>query len=119
MKKNSKIALMLVGASLLGSATTLVGESALRSAGYDVDTYIPNKESANMDDSFVRTASSRSAAMSSGIDFTVVAENTINSVVSIKSFVVPFSCSRSVMQVNACCRSPSALRWSSLRTAHR
>ena len=80
MKKNSKIALMLVGASLLGSATTLVGESALRSAGYDVDTYIPNKESASMDDSFVRTASSRSAAMSSGVDFTVVAENTINSV---------------------------------------
>ena len=89
MKKNSKIALMLVGASLLGSATTLVGESALRSAGYDVDTYIPNKESASMDDSFVRTASSRSAAMSSGIDFTVVAENTINSVVSIKSFETP------------------------------
>ena len=42
-----------------------------------------------MDDSFVRTASSRSAAMASGVDFTVVAENTINSVVSIKSFETP------------------------------
>ena len=53
MKKNSKIALMLVGASVLGSATTLMGESALRSAGYDVDTYIPNKEAVNMDDSLL------------------------------------------------------------------
>jgi Do/DeqQ family serine protease len=89
MKKNSKIALMLIGASLLGSATTLMGESALRSASHDVDTFIPGKETASMDDSFVRTASSRSAAMSSGVDFTVVAENTINSVVSIKSFETP------------------------------
>lgn len=89
MKKNSKIALMLVGASVLGSATTLMGESALRSAGVDVDTYIPGKETVSMDDSFVRTASSRSAAMASGIDFTGVAESTINSVVSIKSFETP------------------------------
>ena len=89
MKKNSKIALMLVGASVLGSATTLMGESALRSAGYDVDTYIPGKESVSMDDSFVRTASSRSAAMAAGVDFTGVAESTINSVVSIKSFETP------------------------------
>ena len=89
MKKNSKIALMLVGASVLGSATTLMGESALRSAGYDVDTYIPNKEAVNMDDSFVRTASSRSTAMAAAVDFTGVAESTINSVVSIKSFETP------------------------------
>jgi Do/DeqQ family serine protease len=88
MKKNSKIALMLVGASVLGSATTLVGESALRNAGMDVDTYIPSKESVSMDDSFVRTAS-RNVAMASGVDFTGVAESTINSVVSIKSFETP------------------------------
>ena len=80
---------MLVGASVLGSATTLMGESALRSAGYDVDTYIPNKEAVNMDDSFVRTASSRSTAMAAAVDFTGVAESTINSVVSIKSFETP------------------------------
>ena len=88
MKKNSKIALMLVGASVLGSATTLMGESALRSAGYDVDTYIPSKESVSMDDSFVRTASNRTA-IAAGVDFTGVAESTINSVVSIKSFETP------------------------------
>ncbi len=88
MKKNSKIALMLVGASVLGSATTLMGESALRSAGVDVDTFIPGKESVSMDDSFVRTAS-RSTALSAGVDFTDVAESTINSVVSIKSFETP------------------------------
>lgn len=89
MKKNNKIALMLIGASVLGSATTLVGQSALRNAGHDVDTYIPNKETVSMDDSFVRSSSAPSAAVAAGIDFTRVAESTINCVVSIKSFETP------------------------------
>ena len=89
MKKNSKLAMLLVASAVLGSATTLMGTSALRSAGVDVDTFIPSEKTTTIDDSFVRTASTTRAAAVAGLDFTEVAENTINSVVSIKSFETP------------------------------
>ena len=87
MNKKSKLALMLIGASIIGSATTLMATTALRSAGV-VDTFIPSKEQKATIESngFVNT-STRTGAF--GNDFTVVAENTINSVVSIKSFETP------------------------------
>lgn len=88
MKKNSRLALMLLGASVLGSAATLMGTTALRHASVDVDTFLPSKNVATIDDSFVQTAN-QGQRVAIGPDFTVVSENTINSVVSIKSFETP------------------------------
>ena len=88
MNKKSKLALMLIGASIIGSATTLMTTTALKGAGVDVDKFIPSKEqTATIDPNGFVTTSTRTAAL--GNDFTVVAENTINSVVSIKSFETP------------------------------
>lgn len=87
MKKKSKLALMLIGASVLGSATTLMATTALKSAGVNVDTFLPAKEqTVNEPNGFVKT-STRTVSFDN--DFTTVAENTINSVVSIKSFETP------------------------------
>ena len=87
MNKKSKLALMLIGASIIGSATTLMATTALKSAGV-VDTFIPSKEQkATIDPNGFVTTSTRTSAL--GNDFTWVAENTINSVVSIKSFETP------------------------------
>ena len=89
MNKKSKLAIMLIAASIVGSAMTLMATTALKSAGVDVDTFIPTKEqSANAptSDGFVTTAN---RLASPATDFTVAAENTINSVVSIKSFETP------------------------------
>lgn len=86
MKTNVKFALLLIGASMIGSATTLFATSALSKKGNLVaDTYI----SANADtpeNNFVKTAT-RVAAIET--DFTKAAESTINAVVSIKSFATP------------------------------
>ena len=87
MNRKSKLALMLVGASIIGSATTLMATTALKSAGVDVDTFIPAKEQTVSDPNGFVTTSTRTGAL--GNDFTAVAENTINSVVSIKSFETP------------------------------
>ncbi len=87
MNRKSKLALMLVGASIIGSATTLMATTALKSAGVDVDTFIPAKEQTVSDPNGFVTTSTRTGAL--GNDFTTVAENTINSVVSIKSFETP------------------------------
>ncbi len=86
MKKNSKLAIMLVCASVAGSATTLMATSALKSAGVNEDTFIPSTSSQVMDDSFVKTSTRLPDAST---DFTVVAEKTVNSVVSIKSYATP------------------------------
>ena len=84
MKKNSKLAVMLLGASILGSATTMFATSAIEKAKGDV--FIPSQEKQEVQESnFVNTASSRAIAVNTP-DFTTVAENTINSVVSIKNY---------------------------------
>ena len=87
MKKNLKLALMLVAASILGSAATMMATSELQKKGVITDTYVLTKESkTTTDDGFVKTASH---PVDFSRDFTDVAESTINTVVSIKSFATP------------------------------
>ena len=88
MKKNLKLAIMLVAASILGSAATMMATSELQKKGVITDTYVLNKDSkaADGDNGFVKTAS-RPVDLSR--DFTDVAESTINCVVSIKSYATP------------------------------
>ena len=86
MKKNLKLAIMLVAASILGSAATMMATSELQKKGVITDTYVLNKEGQPASDGFVRT-STRTVDMSR--DFTDVAESTINCVVSIKSYATP------------------------------
>ena len=86
MKKNLKLAIMLVAASVLGSAATMMATSELQKKGVINDTYVLTKENKATDDGFVRT-SVRTVDMSR--DFTDVAESTINCVVSIKSYATP------------------------------
>ena len=87
MKRNLKLAIMLVAASMMGSAATMMATSELQKKGVITDTYVLNKESnAAANDGFVKT-STRTVDMSR--DFTDVAESTINCVVSIKSYATP------------------------------
>ena len=87
MKKNLKLAIMLVAASVLGSAATMMATSELQKKGVITDTYVLTKESkTTTDDGFVKTASH---PVDFSRDFTDVAESTINCVVSIKSYATP------------------------------
>ncbi len=85
-KKNLKLAAMLVAASVLGSATTMMATSELEKKGIITDTYVVNKEGQTDKNGFVKTTA-RGADLSR--DFTDVAESTINCVVSIKSYATP------------------------------
>ena len=86
MNKNLKLAIMLVAASMMGSAVTMMATSELQKKGVITDTYVMNKESktSEADNGYVPTAGARAVDMSR--DFTDVAENTINTVVSIKNY---------------------------------
>ena len=92
MTNTKKLALMMVAASVLGSATTLLATSGVEKVR---DIYIKSSadttEQVNNDD-FVKT-STRNVAINgryrNALDFTKAAESTINSVVSIKSFATP------------------------------
>ena len=86
MKKNLKLAVMLVAASIMGSGLTMMATSELQKKGVITDTYVLTKESKTTNDGFVQT-SSRPVDFSR--DFTDVAESTINCVVSIKSYATP------------------------------
>ncbi|MBO4803600.1 MAG: Do family serine endopeptidase [Muribaculaceae bacterium] len=89
MKKNLKLAIMLVAASVLGSAATMMATSELEKRGVIHDTYVVTKENNEgkpAENSFVQT-STRTVDMSR--DFTDVAESTINCVVSIKNYATP------------------------------
>lgn len=86
MKKNRKLALLLVCASILGSAATLMATATLKSAGVNEDTFIPSQNSTTAQENFVNTST---RVIDTSTDFTVVAEKTVNSVVSIKSFETP------------------------------
>ena len=86
MNKNLKLAIMLVGASILCSTVTMMATSELQKKGVITDTYVLNKESTATDDGFVKTAS---RPVDFSRDFTDVAESTINCVVSIKSYATP------------------------------
>ena len=86
MNKNLKLGIMLVAASVLGSAATMMATSELQKKGVITDTYVLASEDKPASDGFVKT-SARTVDMSR--DFTDVAESTINTVVSIKSYATP------------------------------
>lgn len=86
MKTNNKFALTLICASIAGSATTLMATTALSKAGVEMDTFIPSKNSIVQEGNFVQTSN---RLPDTSTDFTTVAEKTVNSVVSIKSFETP------------------------------
>ncbi|WP_407402002.1 Do family serine endopeptidase [Sodaliphilus sp.] len=85
MKTNSKLAIMLVLASMAGSATTLMATTALDGVNTNLDKFIPSKNT-TAEENFVQVSTRMPDAST---DFTVVAEKTVNSVVSIKSFETP------------------------------
>ena len=87
MKKNSKLAILLICASIAGSATTLMATAALNTAGGDVDVFLPTKNTPKVEEENFVKVSTRMPDAST--DFTVVAEKTINSVVSIMSYETP------------------------------
>ncbi len=88
MKKNLKLAIMLVVASIMGSAVTMMATSELQKKGVITDTYVLTKENktSDADNGFVRTSTH---PVDFSRDFTDVAENTINCVVSIKNYATP------------------------------
>jgi Do/DeqQ family serine protease len=86
MNKNLKLAIMLVAASILGSGVTMMATSELQKKGVITDTYVKNMDSRTANDGFVQTST---RMIDTSRDFTEVAENTINCVVSIKSYATP------------------------------
>ena len=82
MNQNTKLALILFGASIFGSATTLFATRAMS----HTDNFSDNCVATQHDKSIVRTAA---RVPSVETDFTVAAEKTINAVVSVKTFVTP------------------------------
>ena len=87
MKKNSKLAILLICASIAGSATTLMATAALNTAGGDVDVFLPTKNTPKVEEeNFVKVSTRMPDAAT---DLTGVAEKTINSVVSIMSYETP------------------------------
>lgn len=80
LNKNTKIGLLLLAASIAGSATTLVAQQAVKDVqqASTTDTFLGQ-------DPAVGGRYNNVALRGGDVDFTVVAENTINSVVSIKN----------------------------------
>ena len=88
MNKNLKLAIMLVAASILGSAATMMATSELQKKGVINDVYVSSKQdNATTGNGGFAQTSTRMVDMSR--DFTDVAENTINCVVSIKNLATP------------------------------
>ncbi len=80
MNNNTKFGILLLAASIAGSATTLVASSALHSSDTTTaDTFLGN------DPAQGGRYTSAALTPAGSVDLTVVAENTINSVVSIKN----------------------------------
>lgn len=85
---------MMVAASVLGSATTLLATSGVEKVR---DIYVQSgndaqKQEQVKDEGIVKTSTRTASAPSrynGALDFTAAAESTINSVVSIKSFATP------------------------------
>ena len=93
MTNTKKIALMMVAASVMGSATTLLATSGVEKVR---DIYIQSKtDNTNAqvkDEGIVKTSTrevSSQGRYSGALDFTQAAEGSINSVVSIKSYATP------------------------------
>lgn len=92
MTSTKKLSLMLIAASVLGSATTLLATSGVEKVR---DIYIQSNADTSAqvkDDGVVKTSTRTVTAPSryaGALDFTKAAETSINSVVSIKSFATP------------------------------
>ena len=93
MTNTKKLALMLVAASIMGSATTLLATSGVEKVR---DIYIQSQTDNQLeqvkDDGVVKSSTrniSTNSRYNGALDFTRAAESTINSVVSIKSFATP------------------------------
>ncbi len=92
MTSTKKLSLMLIAASVLGSATTLLATSGVEKVR---DIYIQSNADTSAqvkDDGIVKTSTRTVPAPSryaGALDFTKAAETSINSVVSIKSFATP------------------------------
>lgn len=92
MTNTKKLALMMVAASVFGSATTLLATSGVEKVR---DIYIQSSADTTSnvkDDGIVKTSTKAvtvNGRYGNALDFTKAAESTINSVVSIKSFVTP------------------------------
>ena len=92
MTSTKKLSLMLIAASVLGSATTLLATSGVEKVR---DIYIQSNADTSAqvkDDGIVKTSTRTVSAPSryaGALDFTKAAETSINSVVSIKSFATP------------------------------
>ena len=92
MTSTKKLSLMLIAASVLGSATTLLATSGVEKVR---DIYIQSNADTSAqvkDEGLVKTSTRTVSAPSryaGALDFTKAAETSINSVVSIKSFATP------------------------------
>ena len=86
MNKNLKLGIMLMAASILGSGVTMMATSELQKKGVITDTYLSNNENSTSDDGFIKTAT---RPVDFSRDFTDVAENTVNCVVSITNYATP------------------------------
>lgn len=91
MNQNTKFALIIFGASIFGSATTLFATKAMGDANTFSDNCVPSTEQAEKG-GFVRMAAKVPAI---DTDFTVAAEKSINAVVSVKTFATPRAQQRS------------------------
>lgn len=88
MNKTSKMALLIFGASVFGSATTILATSAIKKAETFSDNYIAQADQYQQQNNngFIRTAARVPAVET---DFTVAAEKSINAVVSVKPYATP------------------------------
>ena len=91
MNNTKKMTLMLVAASILGSAATLLATSGVQTIK---DIYINSQNDSTAqvkDDGIVKTSTRNvsTGRYGNALDFTKAAESTINSVVSIKSYATP------------------------------
>ena len=88
MKQTAKFALLLLGASVLGSAATVIATSAFdNDTAGTFDNEITYQNNIDTNGHFIRTAASSALAT----DFTVAAEKSVNAVVCIKSYATPRS----------------------------
>ena len=85
MNKNTKFALVIFGASILGSVSTIFATQAIKGADNLSDDCISSTEQ-TQNNGFVRMAAHGPAF---DTDFTVAAEKNINAVVSVKTYATP------------------------------
>ena len=89
MKKITKLALLFVGASVLGSAATILATSIISNNNYDgFANEISTTNYLDNEGRFLRTSNTTTTS-AFDTDFTVAAEKSVNAVVCIKSYATP------------------------------